>query len=77
MTNKILDKHGKVFAAFLDIEKCFDKIWGDGLLYKLHRIGITDKLWLLFKDWLHGSQGVVYVNGKFSEKFDVTRSIIL
>ena len=40
-----VEKGGKVFTRFLDIEKCFDKVWWNGLMYKLHKIGITDKLW--------------------------------
>ena len=26
------ENKGKVFAAFMDMEKCFDKIWWNGLL---------------------------------------------
>ena len=40
-----VEKGCKVFTGFLDIEKCFDKAWWNGLMYKLHKIGITDKLW--------------------------------
>jgi len=30
MIFNVTQKHRKVFAAFLDIEKCFDKIWWNG-----------------------------------------------
>ena len=70
-----IEKHGKVFSAFLDLEKCFDKIWWDGLLYKLHRMGITNNLWLLFRDWLMNSSCIVLNNGVYSDKLQITRSI--
>ncbi len=32
-------------VACLDIEKVFDKVWQNGLLYKLHEKGINSTLW--------------------------------
>jgi hypothetical protein len=75
MIFSITEKHGKVFAAFLDIEKCFDKIWWNGLFYKLYHLGMTDKLWLLIRNWYIGSTCVVLTNGVYSDKFTITRSI--
>lgn len=69
------EKGGKVFACFLDSEKAFDKVWWNGLLVKLHNIGIRDKMWFLIKEWLHGSMCSVLVNGMVSEPFKITRSI--
>jgi hypothetical protein len=69
------EKGGKVFACFLDIEKAFDKLWWDGFFLKLYKIGITNKLWHLFRDWFVGSSCRVCINGEISEPFNITRSI--
>ena len=69
------EKGGKVFACFLDIEKAFDKLWWDGFFLKLYKIGITNKLWHLFRDWFVGSCCRVCLNGEISEAFNITRSI--
>ena len=69
------ENKGKVFAAFMDMEKCFDKIWWNGLLYKLHKLGVTDRLWLLIRNWYMESSCVILTNGIYSESFPISRSI--
>ena len=34
----------KVRGIFLDISKAFDKVWHDGLVFKLHQNGISGKI---------------------------------
>jgi len=69
------EHNGKVFACFLDISQAFDKVTWKGLLYKMYNTGITDKLWLLFYDWFHGSTCSLFFNGELSNDFAITRSI--
>ena len=45
-------ENGDIPIIFLDIEKAFDKIWIDGLLYKLHKMGIRGNLWLCIRSFL-------------------------
>ena len=73
--NHHTEKGGKVFACLLDIEKCFDSIWWAGLLYKMHDIGLDNKLWHLMLDWLIGSKCRVTQNGQISDTFALNRSI--
>ena len=42
----------EVRGVFLDISKAFDKVWRDGLIYKLKQNGIKDKLLCLLIDSL-------------------------
>ncbi len=73
--NYHIEHNSKVFTCFLDIQQAFDTIWWDGLFYKMYNIGITDKLWLLFYDWFHGSTCSVLFHGILSDDFTISRSI--
>lgn len=39
-------------AVFLDVAKAFDKVWHNGLLYKLYSIGVPDRLVRILRDYL-------------------------
>ena len=47
---------------FLDISKAFDKVWHDGLLFKIKNYGIST----VIKDFLFNCQQRVVLNGKSS-----------
>ena len=47
-----LDKKKEVRVVFCDISKAFDRVWHEGLLYKLEAIGIIESLLLWFKSYL-------------------------
>ena len=67
--HKALDspKRPEVRAVFLDISKAFDKVWHDGLLYKLEQNGITGHLLLLLKNYLSNRKQRVVINGSLSD----------
>ncbi|GBO13107.1 RNA-directed DNA polymerase from mobile element jockey [Araneus ventricosus] len=53
-------------AVFIDIAKAFDRVWIDGLLYKMHKLKITRKLILLLQSYLKGRSFVVRVGKELS-----------
>ena len=53
-------------AVFLDISKAFDKVWHDGLLFKLKSYGISRCLFSVLEDFLDNHQQRVALNGKNS-----------
>ena len=57
----------EVRAVFLNISKAFDKVWHQGLLFKLKQNGITGKLLNLFKSYLSDRMQRVGINGFYSE----------
>ena len=53
-------------AAFLDLSKAFDKVWHEGLLYKLKSYGIEGPLLSVIKDFLANRYQRVVLNGQTS-----------
>ena len=44
----------EVRSVFLDVSKAFDKVWHEGLLYKLKSMGISGELHKLLENYLSG-----------------------
>ena len=53
-------------AVFLDISKIFDKVWREGLLYKLKQNGISGNLLNIITDFLSLRKQRVVLNGQHS-----------
>ena len=62
-----LDEQKEVRSLFLDMSKAFDKVWHDGLLFKLQRNGIEGQLLQLFRSCLSNRKQRVVINGFESE----------
>ena len=54
-------------AVFLDISKAFDKVWREGLIFKLRQNGINSNLDLLITSFLSNRKQRVVLNGIQSE----------
>ena len=52
---------------FLDITKTFNRVWPDGLLFKLKQNGASRNLFQLIKSFLRGRSEGVLVNGQTSD----------
>ena len=57
----------EVRAVFLDISKAFDKVWHDGLIFKLKQNGISVSLIKLLGNYLHNRKQRVVLNGFYSD----------
>ena len=55
-----------VGSLFIDIEKAFDNVWHDGLLYKIHRLEIPAYLGKWISNYLDSRTFSVRINGSFS-----------
>ena len=53
-------------GVFLDMSKAFDKVWHEGLIFKLQNYGIEGKLFSLIKSFLSGRYQRVILNGQTS-----------
>ena len=56
----------EVRSVFLDMSKAFDKVWHEGLLFKLKQNGIDGKLLALLSNYLSNRRQKVVLNGKSS-----------
>ena len=56
----------EVRSVFLDISKAVDKVWHEGLLYKLKSIGVSGELYNLLENYLADRFRRVLINGQTS-----------
>jgi hypothetical protein len=56
-------------TVFVDISKAYDKVWIDGLLYKLHQMGITGNLYYMLRALLTDRTIQVVGDGKISTTY--------
>ena len=47
------NKNNQTLACFVDLAKAFDSVWRPGLMYKLSKIGVSGRLWMWIKNFLH------------------------
>ena len=54
-------------GVFLDISKAFDKIWHNGIIFKLKAYSAESGLLLLLKNYLENREQRVVLNGQTSD----------
>lgn len=63
-------------ACTLDIEKAFDTVWTDGLIFKMHSVlGMDTHLCCFIKNYLHERKFKVMVEGKLSATFPIANGV--
>ena len=65
-SKKLLIDGYEVRRAFLDISKAFDKVWRNGLIYKLKQNGVSGELLNSIIDFLDVRKQGVVLNGQYS-----------
>ena len=65
----------EVRAVFMDISKAFDKVWHDGLIFKLKQNGVSGSLLKLFEDYLSNRKQRVVLNGSASDYEDIRAGV--
>ena len=60
---KSFDDGFEVRGVFLDISKAFDKVWHEGLIFKLKQNGISGNLLNLLRDFLGNRKQGILLNG--------------
>ena len=57
----------EVRSVYLDMSKAFDKVWHEGLIFKLQQNGITGNFLKLLKNYLSNREQRVVLNGMHSD----------
>ena len=65
----------EVRSVYLDMSKAFDKVWHDGLVFKLKQNGIEGKLLNLFQNYLTNRKQRVVINGMESNWGDIKAGV--
>ena len=64
---KALDLGKEIMVIFCDISRAFDRVWHEGLLYKLEKIGIHGNLLRWFRSYLSDRKQRVVIGGHKSD----------
>ena len=70
-----MEKRKKVFAAFVDLGKAYDKVWRADLWKALREYGIGGRLLGSIKALYEESKACVRVEGKLTEEFGVKEGL--
>ena len=64
-----------VRSVFLDLSKAFDRVWHDGLIYKLQLHGVSGPLLALIQSFLTNHKQRTVLNGKCSNWKEITAGV--
>ena len=64
-----------VRSVYLDISKAFDRVWHDGLIYKLKRCGVSGQLLFLIQSFLKDRKQRTVLNGQSSNWGDISAGV--
>ena len=64
-----------VRSVYLDISKAFDRVWHEGLIYKLRRCGVSGELLSLIRSFLMNRKQRTVLNGQNSDWGDISAGV--
>ena len=65
----------EVKSVFLDLFKAFDKVWHDGLIFKLEQNGIEGQIIMLLQSYLSDRKQPVVLNGCTSDTCEIQSGV--
>ena len=74
LINKYVHKNKrKLFVCFVDLQKAFDSVWRNGLLFKLVKIGVGKQLYNIVKQQLSKTETAFKFENSHSNLFQIHR----
>lgn len=68
-------KSNHTLAIFLDIEKAFDRVWHDGLLYKIRKMGLPHYIQQIIKSFITNRRFKVIINAEQSGTYNISAGV--
>nr|XP_006824734.1 PREDICTED: RNA-directed DNA polymerase from mobile element jockey-like [Saccoglossus kowalevskii] len=68
-------RNKNLYACFIDLKKCFDTVWQDGLLYKLQKHNISGPMYNIINDMYSSMQFQIKLDGKISPLFQLENGV--
>ena len=62
-------------AIYIDLKSAYDKVWRDGLIYKIQRAGVVGKMYKWLLDYLKDRLFRVQVEGELSDLFEMKTGV--
>lgn len=72
---KNFEQKKHTLAVFLDITQAFDRVWHEGLIYKLQESGLPQYLINIIKSFLKGRVFSVRIHSTYSEQKNITAGV--
>ena len=66
IVNKYITQNKTLYTCFVDLEKAFDSVWRNGLLHKIRKLGIADKIFDIIKSIYEKTTYSIIINGKLT-----------
>ena len=70
VVQKVLNENKRLYCAFIDLKKCFDTIYRNGLWFKLHKYNIRGKVLQIFRSMYDKVKSCVRSGSKYSDFFE-------
>ena len=68
---RLMDEGYEIRGVFLDLMKGFDKVWREGLVFKLKQNGMSGNLVNILKDFIKNRKQRVVFNGQASNRENI------
>ena len=72
---KTFDSNEEIRAVFLDISRAFDRVWHEGLIYKLKTIGIKGDMINILNSFLSDREQRVTIDGQASDWVEIEAGV--
>lgn len=73
--NNLIHYNSNLYVAFIDLQKCFDFVDRDMMLYKLLINNIDSKVYNSIKNIYQSSESCVQINGHLTNQFDIKTGV--
>ena len=75
LIDKSFKNKEKLYCCFVDISKAFDRVWRQGLLYKLKKYGVAGKMLTTIENLYNDTKIKMLIGDNISEEIDINMGV--